>query len=79
MIRPENVLLDPSELDGLASLPAVVEAKIYQGALIRYRLTAAGQSLVAEVQNQVGRTQHEAGSRLTAYWHPHRTEVLPVD
>jgi putative spermidine/putrescine transport system ATP-binding protein len=79
VIRPENILLDPNGLDGLASLPAVVEAKIYQGALIRYRLSAAGQPLVAEVQNQVGRAQHETGSRLTAYWHPDRTEVLPAD
>ena len=79
VIRPENVLLDANGLDGLASMPAVVEAKIYQGALIRYRLSAAGQPLVAEVQNQVGRAQHETGSRLTAYWHPDRTEVLPAD
>jgi putative spermidine/putrescine transport system ATP-binding protein len=79
VIRPENILLDAAGVDGLASLPAVVEAKIYQGALIRYRLSAAGQSLVAEVQNQVGRAQHDAGSRITAYWHPERTEVLAVE
>jgi putative spermidine/putrescine transport system ATP-binding protein len=79
VIRPENVLLEASGLDGLASLPAVVEAKIYQGALIRYRLSAAGQPLVVEVQNQVGRAQHETGSRLIAYWRPDRTEVLPAD
>jgi hypothetical protein len=63
VIRPENVFLDGSEA-GQFRLPAVVDAKIYQGALIRYRLTVAGQRLVAEVQNQVGRAQPEAGSRV---------------
>ena len=79
VIRPENVLLDANGLDGLASLPATVEARIYQGALIRYRLSAAGQPLIAEVQNQAGRAQHDAGSQITAYWRPDRTEVLPAD
>ena len=63
VIRPENVLLDGDEANGLARLPAVVTSRIYQGALIRYRLEAAGQSLVAEVQNQAGRPQHDAGNR----------------
>ena len=40
VIRPENVFLDGSEA-GQFRLPAVVDAKIYQGALIRYRLTVA--------------------------------------
>ncbi|MFZ2108495.1 MAG: ABC transporter ATP-binding protein [Roseiarcus sp.] len=79
VIRPENVLLDGAEAEGLARLPAVVTSRIYQGALIRYRLEAAGQSLVAEVQNQAGRPQHDAGNRVTVFWHPERTEALPVD
>ena len=41
VIRPENVFLDGSAA-GQFRLPAVVDAKIYQGALIRYRLTVAG-------------------------------------
>ena len=79
VIRPENILLDGNQIDGLAALPAIVEAKIYQGALIRYRLSAAGQSIVAEVQNQVGHTRYDPGSRIIAYWHPERTEVLPIE
>lgn len=78
VIRPENVFLDGSEA-GQFRLPAVVDAKIYQGALIRYRLTVAGQPLVAEVQNQVGRAQPEAGSRVTVHWYPERTEILPIE
>jgi putative spermidine/putrescine transport system ATP-binding protein len=78
VIRPENVFLDGSEA-GQFRLPAVVDAKIYQGALIRYRLTVAGQRLVAEVQNQVGRAQPEAGSRVTVHWYPERTEILPIE
>jgi len=79
VIRPENVLLDGAGAEGLARLPAVVTSRIYQGALIRYRLEAAGQSLVAEVQNQAGRAQHDTGARVTVFWHPERTEALPVD
>ncbi len=79
VIRPENILLDGAPIDGFAGLPAVVEARIYQGALIRYRLSAAGQSIVAEVQNQVRHTQYDPGSRIVAHWHPDRTEVLPVE
>jgi putative spermidine/putrescine transport system ATP-binding protein len=79
VIRPENVLLDGPEGDGLARLPAVVESRIYQGALIRYRLSAAGQSLVAEVQNQAGRPQHEPRSSVAVSWNPERTEVLAAD
>jgi putative spermidine/putrescine transport system ATP-binding protein len=78
-IRPENVFLDGADGRAQFRLPAVVDAKIYQGALIRYRLSVAGQHLVAEVQNQVGRTQHESGSRVSVYWYPERTEILPVD
>jgi ABC-type Fe3+/spermidine/putrescine transport system ATPase subunit len=79
VIRPENVLLDGAQHDGLTHLPAIVEARIYQGSLIRYRLTAAGQSLVAEVQNQAGRPQHDAQSAVAVSWNPERTEVLPVE
>lgn len=79
VIRPENVFLDAPENGGAIRLPAQVDAKIYQGALIRYRLTVAGQSMVAEIQNQVGRPQHESGSRVSVYWYPERTEVLPVE
>jgi putative spermidine/putrescine transport system ATP-binding protein len=79
VIRPENVFLDGAEVSTHFRLPAVVDAKIYQGALIRYRLTAAGQHLVAEVQNQVGRAQHESGSQVTISWYPERTEILPPD
>jgi putative spermidine/putrescine transport system ATP-binding protein len=79
VIRPENILLDGAEGSGLASLSATVDAKVYQGALIRYQLTAAGQSLIAEVQNQARRPQHDPGSRVTVFWHPEGTEVLPID
>jgi ABC-type Fe3+/spermidine/putrescine transport system ATPase subunit len=79
VIRPENILLDGADGSGLASLSATVDAKVYQGALIRYQLTAAGQSLIAEVQNQARRPQHDPGSRVTVFWHPERTEVLPID
>jgi putative spermidine/putrescine transport system ATP-binding protein len=78
VIRPENILLDGAG-GGLASLPAVVDTRVYQGALIRYQLTAAGQSLVAEVQNQALRPQYGAGAQVTISWRPESTEVLPED
>jgi putative spermidine/putrescine transport system ATP-binding protein len=78
VIRPENVFLDGGEA-GQFHVPAIVDAKIYQGALIRYRLTVAGQHLVAEVQNQFGRSQPDAGSRVTVRWYPERTEILPIE
>jgi putative spermidine/putrescine transport system ATP-binding protein len=78
VIRPENVLLEGGEARQF-HVPAIVDAKIYQGALIRYRLTVAGQHLVAEVQNQFGRSQPEAGSRVTVHWYPERTEILPIE
>jgi putative spermidine/putrescine transport system ATP-binding protein len=78
VIRPENILLDGACAE-LASLPAVVDTRVYQGALIRYQLTAAGQSLVAEVQNQALRPQYDAGAQVTISWRPESTEVLPAD
>ena len=78
VIRPENILLDGAG-GGFASLPALVEARVYQGALIRYQLTAAGQPLVAEVQNQALRPQYDAGAQVTISWRPESTEVLPAD
>jgi putative spermidine/putrescine transport system ATP-binding protein len=78
VIRPENVLIDSEGAGDLVSLPAVVEAKVYQGPLIRYRLKAVGQSLIAEVQNQGGRPQHEAGGKVMVCWRRERTEVLPA-
>ena len=79
VIRPENILLDGDDNKGLASLPGVIDAKVYQGALIRYQLTVAGQSLIAEVQNQGRRPQHNPGAQVTVFWHPETTEVLPVE
>jgi len=79
VIRPENVLLDDDGSAGLASLPGVIDAKVYQGALIRYQVNVAGQSIVAEIQNQGRRPQHDPGARITIFWHPETTEVLPVD
>ncbi len=79
VIRPENMFLDPPPGSGFVRVPARVDAKIYQGAQIRYRMTVAAQTVVAEVLNQVGMPQHESGSPVTVYWHPERTEILPVD
>jgi putative spermidine/putrescine transport system ATP-binding protein len=79
VIRPENVFLDGAGGSAQFRLPAVVDARIYQGALIRYRLSMAGQHLVAEVQNQVGRAQYETGSHVTISWYPERTEILLAD
>jgi len=78
VIRPENVLLGGLPAEGGVMLSAVVEAMIYQGALIRYRMTLAGQSVVAEVQNQAGQLQLAPGSPVTVGWHPDRSEVLPL-
>jgi putative spermidine/putrescine transport system ATP-binding protein len=79
VIRPENVLHNDDGSGGLASLPAIIDAKVYQGALIRYQVNVAGQSIVAEVLNQARRPQHDPGARITIFWHPETTEVLPVD
>ncbi len=79
VIRPENILLEGGEGDGLTRLPATVESRAYQGALIRYQLMAAGQSLIAETLNQASRPQYEIGARLTIAWRPESTEVLTLD
>ena len=79
VIRPENVLLGDDGTGGLASLPGIIEAKVYQGALIRYQVNVAGQSLIAEVQNQARRAQHDPGATIMVFWHPETTEVLPVE
>ncbi len=79
VIRPENLRLGDAAAEGAASLPATVEARIYQGALIRYRVNAGGQSLVAEAQNQADQRQYEPGAAVIASWRPERTEALPVD
>jgi putative spermidine/putrescine transport system ATP-binding protein len=78
VIRPENILLDEPGHEGDVRLSAVVEAMIYQGPLIRYRLALGGQTLVAEVQNQAGRPRHAPGNQVTLCWPPARTEVLPL-
>ncbi len=78
VIRPENVLLTTPDRSDVMQAPAKVEASIYQGALIRYRLNVAGQTVFAEVQNQAGRPQHEPGSTIKIYWFANRTEILPV-
>ena len=79
VIRPENAVSMNRSVRVASAYQPSSRRKIYQGALIRYRLTVAGQLMVAEVQNQVGRAQHEPGSHVTVYWYPERTEVLPVE
>jgi putative spermidine/putrescine transport system ATP-binding protein len=74
----EKVLLD-ADNKGWSTCPWVIDAKGYPGALIRYQLTVAGQSLIAEVQNQGRRAQHDPGARVMVFWHPETTEVLPAE
>ncbi len=78
VIRPENILLDGGD-DSMVRLPARIDAKVYQGALIRYQLVAAGQPLVAEVQNQAQKAQYEVGGSVTIFWRPESTEALPIE
>jgi putative spermidine/putrescine transport system ATP-binding protein len=78
LIRPENLLLARPGQSGFGELPALVETIVYQGALIRYRLSVCGQTVNAEVLNQVGMPRLEPGARTTVFWFPERSEALKV-
>ena len=79
VIRPENVVIGEGGEPDMTSLSAVIESKAYLGALIRYQLRVAGQSLIAETLNQAQKRQFDPGASVTIHWRPESTEVLPLE
>ncbi|MFB9948408.1 ABC transporter ATP-binding protein [Rhizobium puerariae] len=72
IVRPENVIIGAAG----AGLSATVVSETYQGALVRYRLSVAGQEIVAERQNQAHVARFSPGEAVGVSWDPDRSEAL---
>ncbi|MDQ0455764.1 ABC transporter ATP-binding protein [Rhizobium paknamense] len=72
VIRPENVIIGPAG----KGIPATVMSETYQGALVRYRLSVAGQDVIAERQNQSHVERLSPGQAVSVSWDPERSEAL---
>jgi ABC-type Fe3+/spermidine/putrescine transport system ATPase subunit len=76
-LRPEQILLgDEAETSGANKLRVRVIDSTYQGAIIRYRLDLAGQTVVAERPNRADVSVLPAGAEITVSWRPEATEIL---
>ena len=79
VVRPENVKLG-GQANGPASnaVHGALRHETYQGALVRYEIDVAGQSIVAEVQNTPGNPSYAAPQELMITW-PVASTALLVD
>ena len=76
VVRPENVIVARELPDGAIRLPATVLGESYQGAIMRCQLDVAGQTVVAERQNQSHVERFAPGTRVEVSWDPARSEAL---
>ena len=77
-LRPEQILLgEEAENSHGNKLQARVIDSTYQGAVVRYRLDLAGQTVVAEVPNRANRSSLPSDTEITISWQPEATEILP--
>ncbi|WLD98888.1 ABC transporter ATP-binding protein [Agrobacterium leguminum] len=72
VVRPENIIIGEAG----TGLAATVVSETYQGALVRYHLSVAGQDIVAERQNQSHLARLSPGQAIGVTWDPERSEVL---
>ncbi|AJY47910.1 ABC transporter ATP-binding protein [Martelella endophytica] len=80
IVRPENVLMGPeAEAQGVSLVTATVMDETYQGAMLRYRLSVAGQDIVAERQNQMHLARWSRGDQVQIGWAEKRARILPDD
>jgi putative spermidine/putrescine transport system ATP-binding protein len=79
VVRPENVRLG-EEANGTTvnSVAGALRSETYQGALIRYEIDVAGQTVVAEAQNTPGNPTFAPAQSLTIAW-PVESTALLVD
>jgi putative spermidine/putrescine transport system ATP-binding protein len=71
VIRPENVRLGPAaRAGGRTALSLEVLDRIYQGALVRYRLRAGDQELQGELLNQPDQPVFAPGDHVEVGWAP---------
>ncbi|MGH2614241.1 MAG: ABC transporter ATP-binding protein [Thermomicrobiales bacterium] len=79
VVRPENVKLG-TQANGstVNAVQGALANQTYQGALIRYEIDVAGQTIVAEVQNTPGNQTYTAPQPLTIVW-PVESTALLVD
>ena len=77
-LRPEQILLgDEAKAPGANKLRARVIDSTYQGAMVRYRLDLAGQTVVAERPNRADVDVLHADAEVEVSWKPEATEILP--
>ena len=57
-------------------LTGTVKSESYQGALIRYVIGFADQTIVAEAQNRPDRPIFPIGAEVLVAWHPDTSSIL---
>jgi putative spermidine/putrescine transport system ATP-binding protein len=77
-LRPEHVLLgeDAQAHPDYVRLTGTVRSESYQGALIRYVIGFADQTIVAEAQNRPDRPIYPIGAEVLVAWHPDTSSIL---
>jgi len=80
VVRPENILLGaPAAASNDSRFKLTVVDRIYQGALVRYRLTTGWQEIVCEMQNQTQSESFASGTEIEAAWDPTRATLVADD
>jgi putative spermidine/putrescine transport system ATP-binding protein len=79
VLRPENLLLGKAAAGIECRLNLTVIDRIYQGPLVRYRLSTGAQEIVCEMQNQSHNESFANGTKVEAAWDPARVSLVADD
>jgi len=76
ILRPEHLLINPENSDGLVLAEGLIKIISYQGSLIRYIIEINDQTLTAELSNSLNTSQLKEGDKVTAGFNPNSLVII---
>lgn len=70
LVRPEQIRLEPTDVDEAPRLRGRIVDEVYQGSLRRYRVETMGQTVTVEVPNRPELAHLPIGAEVALYWRP---------
>ena len=70
LVRPEQIRLEPTDVDEAPLLRGRIVDEVYQGSLRRYRVETMGQTVTVEVPNRPELAHLPIGAEVALYWRP---------
>ena len=76
ILRPEHLLINPENSDGLVLAEGLIKIISYQGSLIRYIIEINNQTLTAELSNSLNTSKLKEGDKVTAGFNPNSLVII---